>query len=136
MKTRIAAVALVALLALTGCAGASDAESEQRSTSTESETSAPLVAETPASAAGDDAHDAFLAYVRENLPASSSIPDATDEQLLAAGNDGCSQIAAEVNPDDLTVIEGEERDGGGYYRDSSVIITGARMFLCTEFLEG
>lgn len=130
MKTRIAAAALVALLALTGCAGAPDAESEQRSTATESETSAPLVAETPEAEAEDDAEVAFLAYVRENLPTPTSIPDATDEQLLAAGEDACARLTTGEPADGMVVVEGEQPWENGTYYDSATIVTGASINLC------
>ncbi|MEW2459810.1 DUF732 domain-containing protein [Microbacterium sp. K41] len=138
-----AALALAALLVLAGCS-----ESVGNATSdtlrTASETAAPLAAESPTAAPldaedgteGADAEAQFVTYVREHLRPDNVIPNATDADLIAAGHEGCNQIEARVPADDLTVIEGEERDGGGYYRDSSIVITGARMFLCPEFIDG
>ncbi len=140
-KVTAAVAALVLVLALAGCgeSGASSDEATQRGAATSEESSAspePLAAETPTAAPEDEAEQNFIAWVRDNLRPDNVIPNATDEQLVAAGQDGCEQIRADVAPDDLTVIDGEERDGGGYYRDSSVIITGARMFLCPDRIDG
>ncbi len=141
MKIRIAALALLAVLALSGCAeGATEtAASSERSTAQEAAVSGPsepLAAETPTPAPQAESDDAFVAWVRDHLRPDNIIPNATDEQLVAAGQDGCAQIRSEVAPDDLTVIAGEERDGGGYFRESSIIITGARMFLCPDRIDG
>ena len=130
MKIRIAAVALVALLALTGCAGTPSQEDAQV-VATESEPAAPLVAETPAadeSAASAEA--AFLDYVRESLAANTTIPDATDDQLLAAGIEACDRLAAGETSDMISVIEGEQPNGLGYFEDSGWIVSGAGQFLC------
>ena len=72
----------------------------------------------------------FLEAVRADLPANTQIPDATDQQLLAAGVEACQVLDSNTSPDDMSVIDGETRDGGGYFRDSSVIITAASLYLC------
>lgn len=125
----IAGIALV----LTGCSAAPTPASTLNPVETVTETTEaeptvePLVAETTAPATGEEQ---FLTYVRENLPANTVIPDATDEQLLAAGEEACDRIAAGESTDDMTLIDGEQRPDGGYYRDSGNIITGARLHLC------
>ncbi|KTR76194.1 hypothetical protein NS234_12265 [Microbacterium oxydans] len=140
--TTIAAIAAVALLTLTGCAeSAGNATDEHGAAETStaaapSETPEPLVAETPEALTQDKSEEQFIGWVRQHLRPDNIVPNATDEQLLTAGEDGCTQIRDEVAPDDLTVIAGEERDGGGYFRDSSVIVTGARMFLCPDRIDG
>lgn len=140
-RTTIAAITAVALLTLTGCAESAGNATADRTVATSataapSETPEPLIAETPEASPQDGLDEQFIAWVREHLRPDNIVPNATDEQLLTAGQDGCSQIRDDVAPDDLTVIAGEERDGGGYFRDSSVIITGARMFLCPDRIDG
>lgn len=120
----IAAIGVVLLLA--GCSapteGSAPGEPAQSSP-------APLVAESPAASA-DESEQAFLDYVRENLPADTVIPDATDEQLLAAGAEACESLAESTDTTNVSLIEGEERNEGGYFYDSSVILTGAATSLC------
>ena len=128
MKTRIVAVTALLLLALTGCAGAP--ESAASDPEQVSETAAPLVAETPAEPEGNEAEEQYVAALRDALRPNNVVPDATDEQLIAAGLDACEKLNSGVTGDDLTVIEGEERNSGGYYEDSGVIATQARLFLC------
>lgn len=138
-KLGMIGVALAGVLLLAGCGEAAQTPENADGASasrTEEMTPPPLVAETPAAPSATEAETQFVAYVRENLRPTNVVPNATDEQLLSAGKDGCAQIIAEVSPDDITVIDGEERDGGGYYRDTSVILTGSRLFLCPERLEG
>lgn len=123
MKRAGVAVAAVLLFVLTGCsAAAGDAPAES---------AAPLVAESPAASAAGVDEAAFLEDVRENLPANTQIPDATDEQLLAAGADACAQSLAGTSSDDLSVIEGEVRSAGGegYFVDSGVILSAASRHL-------
>ena len=128
MWKRTAALTAVLLLTLTGCAGTPDdaaSESEHASESAE-----PLVAETPRAVVTDDAEAAFLEDVRDSLPANTLIPDATDEQLLAAGWEACDRRASEPVGEDISLIEGEERNEGGIYRDSLVIVGAAWGELC------
>ncbi|CAN7154332.1 DUF732 domain-containing protein [Microbacterium foliorum] len=134
MKNRIAALALLAALALTGCAGTAAPEGDERAASAESESAAPLEAETPApeEAGGDDAEQAFLDNVRDNLPTPTTIPDATDEQLLAAGMEACERLRAGETSDTITLIEGEQKNGADIYADSGAIITAARLSLCPD----
>lgn len=96
--------------------------------SSEAEASAPLVAEAPAAPEADDA--AYLEYVRENLLPETQIPNATDEQLLAAGNDACTRIAGGEDAAGMVVVEGEQPWENGYYYDSIAIIGGATQFIC------
>lgn len=124
--------AIVAVLMLTGCANTAPTDADE----TPAETPAPLVAETPATAIADDADAAFLTYVREHLPTNTQIPDATDEQLIAAGQNACDQMRAGTAPGDVRVVDGEQPNDSGYYLDSSAIMNGAVTALCPEFLDG
>jgi len=122
MKSRTAALTLLAALTLTGCAsepGAGEAES-----------AVPLVAEPPAEVSTDEAELAFLDRVRAELPSNTLIPEATDAQLLAAGWEACDRRASEPVGEDISLIEGEERNEGGIYRDSLVIVGAAWGELC------
>lgn len=129
MKTQIAAVALVALLALTGCAGTTSEDAPIAAT--EGETAEPLTAEMPA-ASEDSVEQSFLDYVRESLAANTTIPDATDDQLLSAGAEACDRLAAGETSDTISVIDGEQPNGIGYFEDSGWIVSGARQFLCSS----
>lgn len=98
-------------------------------------TPAPLVAEKPEGSQTDAApgspEEEFLQAVRVALdPATTQIPDATDEQLLAAGADACEQIAAGTMPIEVLVIEGETPNGTGLYVDSRRIGLSANEVLC------
>lgn len=126
------AVTALMLITLTGCASAAGDAGDERTAPAASESAAPLVAETPAPSdpGGDDAEQAFLDYVRENLPTPTSIPDATDEQLLTAGEDACSRLAAGEPADGMVVVDGEQPWENGYYYDSSAIVGGASRYLC------
>ncbi len=129
---------IVLLLALSGCVsvettgervevtpGASGAYSDG-DTTVEVE---PLTAETPAAEEGGG-EDAFLSEVRENLRPDNVIPNATDEQLLAAGADACKAIAADDDTTGVSVISGEQPTALGFYTDSGTIIQAARAKLC------
>lgn len=134
-KVTAAAAALLLVLALAGCGDDEQAEgaNTERTATTQqnsSESPKPLAAEPETPSTQDEAEAAFIEYVRANLRPDNVVPNATDAQLIAAGLDGCAQLDADVNPDDVTVIAGEERDGGGYFRDSSLIVSAARMFIC------
>jgi hypothetical protein len=128
--------AILAVLALTGCSGpdptvaptASAPAASAAAPETMESTPPPLVAESPAADADDEA---FLAAVRERQTAfRTQIPNATDEQLLAAGQDACDRLASGESGETMVLIEGEEPNVGGYYLDSSAIITAARLNLC------
>lgn len=133
MKTRTVAATLLLLLVLTGCAGtpnddvADEPQASETSQSAPEETETPLVAETPEPNANEAQ---YVEELRSALRPNNVIPNATDEQLIAAGLDACEQLNVGVSGDNLTVIEGEERSAGGYYEDSAVIATQARLFLC------
>ena len=92
----------------------------------------PLVAETPT--APDDADAAFLAYVRAELAPETSIGDASDEALIAAGHTGCEQAAAGVPWEEIRLVEGEQPTWAGYYMDTSAILNGALYNYCPELI--
>ncbi len=94
----------------------------------------PLVAETPETLVGDEADAAFVAWVRDDLPIKTGIPNATDEQLIAAGHEACEQLLAGVDSETIRLVEGEE-PVGGYYMDTSSILTGGQLFYCPETIE-
>lgn len=123
-KMVVIGIALIAL-ALTGCAAEGTPEVEKAASPA---ASAPLTAESPAAAPSGEA--AYLEAVREALPADTVIPNATDEQLLAAGDEACEAIAISDDTSTVSLIEGEQANGLGYYDDSSKIIIAARATLC------
>lgn len=139
--SRLAAAiaALVLAVTLTGCTAAQTPAQEPASAPQGAEqspesTPAPLVAETPAES--DPASDVEVAFVekfheiRATMPGASQIPDATDEQLIAAGREGCERADAGESTELMSFVEGEEKNGAGYYSDSGAIITAARQTLC------
>ncbi len=130
--TATAALALLAALTLTGCAEAASNAAENRSSTPTTETAAPLVAETAEAEEPTvtDVEATFLDAVRATLPAETQIPDATDEQLLAAGVQACERLAAGESSDAMSLIEGETPNGLGYFTDSGMIITAARQTIC------
>lgn len=142
MKIRLALVSAVLLLALTGCAdtGASAGEdqssaSQQRSseaTPTPSESSSPVVAETPKSLEGEEAEAAFLKDVRNRLPENTQIPNANDSELLTAGAQACEQMLTVESVNDIRLIDGEQPNPVGVYMDSRTINGSAAQFLCPE----
>jgi len=132
--------ATVLVVMLTGCAGTvTPAPTEAAPTATAglgtdhvgpAATDAPLVATTPASAAGGD-EAAYLVKVRDLLAGiQTQIPDATDDQLVTAGRDACTRYASGENWETMSVIEGEKPNSGGRYIDTVSILTAARAFLC------
>lgn len=125
-RAGIITAGLVAL-ALTGCSGTVGSESENAET-TPPASSAPLTAESPAAAPSGEA--AYLDAVREALPENTVIPNATDEQLLAAGTEACRVLADGEDTMAVSLIEGEPKNELGYYQDSGVIITTAAINLC------
>lgn len=133
MKNRIAALTLLAALALTGCAGTAAPEVDERATSAESESAAPLVAESPSPDAEVGTDEAYLAAVRDALEANggSSIPDASDEQLLAAGADACEQMRGGTELKEVRVVQGEQPTEIGYVT-SGLIAGGAAKHLCPD----
>lgn len=112
------------LLTLTGCTQTiSDPPATEPT-----QTTAPLTAESPAVQEVSDA--AYLDMVRETLPANTQIPNATDAQLVDAGERACAELAAGTDTSTLSVIEGEQDNGYGAYLDSGAIISAARATLC------
>ena len=134
---KILALAAVLLLTLIGCAGSvEDAPSEPQgsSQSTPTESTAPLVAETPVAPTVDAADAAFLEYVRENVLPETQIPNATDEQLIAAGHDACEQLESGVALENVRVVDGETpHPSTSAYYDTSAIMGGAILSYCPEF---
>lgn len=132
MKRGLIAAGAVAMLLLTGCTAQAATEqvasSATPSTSATTEAAAPLAASTPT--APPDGEAEFAAQVRSELGAKTVIPNATDEQLKEAGHRICELKAQGVNPDDWTVIDGEQRSSLGYYNDSAVIAKAAVAYLC------
>lgn len=130
MPKRIAAALALLALTLTGCTGTPDsAPSEPEAVVVESP--APLVAEESPAVHSTDA--AFLAYVRENLLPETQIPNATDEQLIAAGHDACDQLAAGTASEDVRVVDGEQaHEVTGFYYDSIAIRNGASRTFCPD----
>lgn len=128
--TLIASLA-VGLIVLTGCTTALEPEPETATQETV-ETTAPLVAESDEDAeTADTPEAAFLAELRPLLDNDQTqIPDASDEQLLAAGADACTQIANGERPEDVRVIEGEKPTDLGGYQDSGRIGFVANEHLC------
>lgn len=134
-RISIAAAVLVALT-LTGCAGVADNAADERTAPSSTEPAAPLVAETTSTndAAVGGADQDFLDAVRVTLPTQTTIPDATDEQLLAAGLEACDLIRTGTSPGDVRLVEGEQPNGADIYADSSAIMNSALRTLCPELL--
>ena len=138
MNRGLFAASAVALLLLTGCS-ASPVERDavaapSAAASADSAAPAPLVAQIPsaaASASADTPEGAFLAGVRDVLPDDTVIPDATDQQLLAAGAAACEQMAAGTDFSAVSVIEGEPADELGIHQDSALIAAVARKTICS-----
>lgn len=145
-KVTAATIAVTALLlfALTGCSGAVDGASDESTdrvvteestaeTPASSGTADPLVAEEPGA---QDAQTAYLDFVRGRLSTfPTQIPNATDDQLLAAAKDACDRIRAGESVEGMSVIQDEQpSEIGGYFFDSNAIIAGAQMHLCTDTL--
>lgn len=124
-RSAIAASAVLMVALLAGCS----APAEPTPVDEAASPTVPLTAETPSTEAeGGDA--AYLAAVREALPADTVIPNATDDQLLEAGERACKEIAAGTDVRTLSLIDGEQPNGLGTYNDSAVIIGSARASLC------
>lgn len=135
MNRGLIATGAVALLLLTGCTATTTTETVTVTPGASGTYSAgdttvvvePLTAATPAAADGEAV---FLDTVRAKLRPDNVIPDATDEQLLEAGREACEKIATTENTNTISVIEGEQPNGLGSYRDSNVIVSAARASLC------
>ncbi|WP_067198939.1 DUF732 domain-containing protein [Microbacterium sp. XT11] len=143
-KVTAATVVLAALVSitLTGCASGTGNAADERTASAAAETDAPaetpepLVAETPAptSDSASEADAAFLQYVRDELPPTTTIGNATDAQLIAAGHQACEQVLSGVAWEDIRLVEGEEPSSTGYYLDTSAILNGALYNYCPELI--
>lgn len=138
-RITVAALAAVLMLGLAGCAESAGAASTERAAAENHEAAAlhetaePLVADTTEPVErGTDA--AYLSHLREALAGSggNSIPDATDEQLVAAGRDACAQMSNGVALEDVRVIEDEPMTGVGF-KDSLRIAAVAATHFCSEF---
>lgn len=128
MRKRVGTAATVLIaFALTGCSGTAP-EAPEDAGATPPATTAPLTAESPTAAPTGET--AYLDAVREALPEDTVIPNATDEQLIAAGEEACSEIADGVDTLTLSLIPGEAADASGFYPDSAAIISSARTSLC------
>jgi len=133
MKIRIALVSSALLLALTGCATtAADPSEERTAAPVATESEAPLVAETPAAPEMSDEDATFLTYVRANLLPETQIPDASDQQLIEAGKDACSQLEAGTPLESVRVVENEQPHANGNYYDTSAIMNGAIIAYCPD----
>lgn len=135
MKKVTGALAVLLALTLTGCSGGAEEAADERPAPVASESAAPLVAETPtAEPEESDAEAKFIALVGESLPANTIIPDATDEQLIAAGMEACELIRAGTDPADIRLIDGEQPNGADIYADTSAIMNSALLTLCPELI--
>lgn len=141
MKTRIVALTAVLLLGLTGCAGAGaggngdanvqHASTEQTKTPAPSGSSEPLVAEVRDAT---DADEQFLAEARDRLSglgSATTVPNATDDQLIEAGHTACEALIAGTPFVDVSVIQEEERVQGSFL-DSAAITSAGILYFCPE----
>ncbi|WP_295104755.1 DUF732 domain-containing protein, partial [uncultured Microbacterium sp.] len=99
------------------------------------ESAAPLAAQEASEGTSEvttDGEEGFLAAFREiQQTYPSVIPDATDEQLLAAGYEACERLAAGEVSTDISLIDGEEKNAQSeMYLDSVSIIGAAVPHLC------
>lgn len=136
MPKRTAAIAAVAVLlfALTGCGEDADATPAGfADTAASAEKPAPLVADVT-EAPADSVEAQYLEHLRRALEGSggNSIPDATDEQLIAAGHEACEQMAAGATYGDVRVVDDEPETEVGF-KDSNRIAATASIYFCTEF---
>lgn len=133
-RTSIAALTAVLLLTLTGCAETAGNASEERVAPAAVESTEPLAAAEPTAEPTEDADAAFLQYVVAELPPATSIADASDEQLIAAGHEACEQANAGVAWEEIRLVEGEQPTPNGDYLDSSAILNGALYNYCPELI--
>lgn len=93
--------------------------------------SEPLVAETPQATNPDEL---FIEEARDRLAGlglATTIPNATDEQLIAAGHEACDALINQQPFNDVSVIEGEQRVQGSFL-DSAAIATAGMLYFCPE----
>lgn len=74
----------------------------------------------------------FLEYVRSHLPADTLVSDASDAELLEAGNAACAAFDDQTDILDVRLFEGEQPDAGGYYKDTTNVAGAASAFLCPD----
>lgn len=132
-KVTAAVLAALVALALTSCASVGESGGGDRSASKTSESAEPLMAKEnpePAPAATPDA--IFLERVRAYLPEDTIIPDATDEQLLVAGEAACKQMNSGVDSAAVSVIEGETPNGLDIHESSAAIAVAAKETYCPQ----
>ncbi|KKX97745.1 DUF732 domain-containing protein [Microbacterium sp. Ag1] len=124
-------VAALILLALTGCAGNA---TDERVAPAAVETTEPLVAETPAaeSEAPATPDQLFVDRVRAELPDDTVIPNATDEQLIAAAGEACEQMNAGVDFSAVDVVDGEIPNGLDIRESSATIAAAAKDIYCPQ----
>lgn len=127
----VLAASAAVVIGLSGCAGAPEQTKTAPSEAVAEETPQPLAA-SPEEAAPepDSPEEAFLVAVRPFVEESTQIADATDEQLIAAGEDACAQIAAGTLPEEVRVIEDERPNELDYYVDSRRIGLSASRTIC------
>ena len=94
--------------------------------------------ETPAPEATDvaEADAAFLAYVEQETPdfTETVLPSMTDEELIAAGHEGCELMRVGTPLEEIRLVEGEQPTDAGYYLDTSAIFNGALYNYCPELI--
>lgn len=138
MTRRFIAAGALALLLLTGCSAQTSEQAEVPDTSSSAAVETPTASETPEALTAEsaapvaDSEAAYLERVRAELRPENVIPNATDEQLLAAGREACERRAAGEASDTISVIDGEPQSALGLYVDSGTIITAARNTLCAS----
>jgi len=143
MKRALVALTVAVGLALAGCAATTGtagqpAGSTPAAAPTPTETVEPLVAEKPAEttyASKDEEFIAKLMHEREIRIGGfdTQIPNATDEQLVAAAHDACDQLPdLDYDPAKAHVIEGETANSLGIYPDSALIAGIAMLVYCPK----
>lgn len=138
MKRASIAVAVLVALTLTGCAGMPEAapiEAQDAATTSAEETQATKETPEPAITAAPEPTGPEATYLVEVHKRTdvTTIAQATDEQLLAAGNMACDTFPSNPDIEALRLIDGEQPRDDGRYFDSVVIGTHAAMFLCPEY---
>lgn len=133
-KVTAAVLAALVALTLTGCAASAESAADERTAPAVTESAAPLVAEeTTEPATPTTPDEIYLERVRAELPQNTVIPNATDEQLLDAAEDACSQIAEGVDVLAVQVVQGEAPNGLGYYESSAKIGAIAAETFCPVY---
>jgi len=134
-------VSAVAALMLAGCSAApveeiapsappTEVVAESTPEATPEATPEPLAVDDDTTAAGGDVM--FLKETRERI---QHITNATDEQLIAAGQQACELYAEGQKRLEMQLIEGEKANDGGRYPDSIAIATWAAKAYCPKYDE-